>query len=154
MDGKVDPKVRIGLAVLGAFQLAVGLWAVLDPAGWFREFPGFGDRLVAAAGGPFNEHLATDAGAAFLATGVGLVVAAVVATRSGALIALAAQLAFAIPHFVFHLLNPSGSAGSSANVLGLVSLGITVGFPALLLWWNRVPAESDDPSETAVDSAA
>jgi hypothetical protein len=130
------------------------LWAVFDPAGWFRNFPGFGDRLVAAAGGPFNEHLATDAGAAFVATGIGLVVAAVVATRSGALIALVAQLAFAVPHLLFHVLNPSGSAGSSANVSGLVSLGISVGFPVLLLVWNRAPRESDDPSETAVDSAA
>jgi hypothetical protein len=70
MDGRVDPKVRIGMGVLAVFQLAIGLWAVLDPSGWFRNFPGFGDRLVVAAGGAFNEHLATDAGAAFVATGV------------------------------------------------------------------------------------
>ena len=152
MSERVDPRVRIGLAVLAVFQLAIGLWAVFDPAGWFDDFPGFGDRLVAAAGGAFNEHLATDAGAAFVATGVGLAAAAIVATRSGALVALVAMLAFAIPHFGYHVLNPSGDAGSSANVSGLVSLGISVAFPALLLWWNRAPRESDDPSETAVDS--
>ena len=46
MDDGVDPKVRIGMAVLAVFQLAIGLWAVLDPSGWFHDFFAFGWRVL------------------------------------------------------------------------------------------------------------
>ncbi len=57
-------------------QLVTGAWAILRPAGWFADFPGIGPALVAAEP-PFNRHLATDAGAGFLAIGVCLAVAVV-----------------------------------------------------------------------------
>ncbi len=74
MDGRVSPLVRWGLALaLAPAQLVTGLWAVLAPLAWFDDFPGLGPSLI-AADPPYNQHLATDAGAGFLATGVALVV--------------------------------------------------------------------------------
>jgi hypothetical protein len=67
--------VRIGLVALAVPQAVTGLWAILDPSGWFTEFPGFDPRLV-AADPPYNAHLANDTGAGFLATAVALSLAA------------------------------------------------------------------------------
>jgi hypothetical protein len=33
--------VRIGLVALAVPQAVTGLWAILDPSGWFTEFSGF-----------------------------------------------------------------------------------------------------------------
>ena len=102
IDQEVPGWVRLGLGVVLAIpQLAIGFWAVIAPENWYSRFPGFDPRLI-AADPPFNEHLATDTGAGFLATGVALVVAALLGRRSGALVALAGYFAFAIPHAVFH----------------------------------------------------
>ena len=51
-------------------DVATGMWALVDPHGWYDDFPGFGHHWVAGQGGTFNEHLASDAGAGFLAVGV------------------------------------------------------------------------------------
>jgi len=63
-------------AAIGVPQVVIGLWALAAPKSWFDSFPGFAPRVVAAEP-PYNEHLASDVGAGFLATGVVLVVAAV-----------------------------------------------------------------------------
>ena len=121
-DQEVPTWVRLGLVVALALpQLAVGLWAVLDPSGWFEDFPGVDPRLVAAEP-PFNQHLATDAGAGFLATGVALVAAAAWGRRSGVLVALAALVAFAVPHLAYHAANPSDLLSSGEDALNVVVL--------------------------------
>jgi hypothetical protein len=134
-NGAVDWRVRMGMGLLAVPQLATGLWAVIDPHGWFRGFPGFGTRLVVAAGATYNGHLASDAGAGFLATGIGLVVAVVIAKRAAAQVALVTYLAFSIAHFVFHASHPVGSYWSSTNIENLASTGIAVAFPLLLCVW-------------------
>jgi hypothetical protein len=58
--------VRLGLVALAVPQVVTGTWALVDASHWFDHFPGFDPRL-AAAEPPFNAHLATDAGAGFLA---------------------------------------------------------------------------------------
>src|SRR3954451_4832762 len=60
---------RLLLMLVGLLDAATGLWALADPRGWFDKFPGFGHHLVSGQGGAFNEHLASDAGAGFLAVG-------------------------------------------------------------------------------------
>lgn len=131
-EGEAPGWVRVGLVVgLALPQLVVGLWAVLDPSGWYQDFPGVDPRLVAAEP-PFNRHLATDAGAGFLATGVALVAAAAWARRSGVLVALAALVAFAVPHLAYHATHPSDLLTSGEDALNLVVLAVPVALAAVL----------------------
>lgn len=122
MDDVLFRWVRIGLvALLGIPQLAIGLWAVLAPASWFDSFPGFDPRVV-AADPPYNAHLATDAGAGFLATGVALLLAAAWARRQPAILALVSYLVLAVPHALFHTATPSSSLTTAEQVVNAGSL--------------------------------
>ena len=123
--------MRIGLVVLAAGQLFTGLWAVFATRSWFDEFPGLGPRLVAAEP-PYNAHLAADAGAGFLATGVALLAAAVWAQRSAVYVALLAFLALAVPHLVFHLRHPADALTGGEQLLSLALLGGPVVLAAVL----------------------
>jgi hypothetical protein len=128
--------VRIGLIALAVPQLLIGVWAIADPSGWYQDFPGFDPRLVAAAP-PFNEHLASDAGAGFLATGVGLALAAWWADRRVVWLALIVFMTFSIPHAAYHWLNPSRGLTSSEDVRNTATLVMTAAFPLVLLWGSR-----------------
>jgi hypothetical protein len=142
IDGEVPGWVRLGLGVVLAIpQLAIGFWAVIAPENWYSRFPGFDPRLI-AADPPFNEHLATDTGAGFLATGVALVVAALLGRRSGALVALAGYFAFAIPHAVFHSAHSSPGLHGSDDVFNAALLWANVALAVLFTWgaWPRRPA--------------
>lgn len=130
----VERWVRIGvLALLAVPQLVIGTWAVLAPESWFDSFPGFDPRLV-AADPPYNAHLATDAGAGFLATGLALAVAAVWGRRSGVIIALVAYAGFSVPHVLFHALNPAPGLTSGEDVLNVLVLVSGLIFAAVLGW--------------------
>jgi hypothetical protein len=135
VDDRADWRVRLGMGLLAVPQLITGLWALIDPHGWFRGFPGFGTRLVIAAGSSYNGHLASDAGAGFLATGIGLVAAVLIARRGAAQVALLAYLSFSIAHFVFHVAHPVGSFWSSTNIENVGSTGVAVAFPLVLSVW-------------------
>jgi hypothetical protein len=104
-DARVAPGWRILLAIIGGLDVGTGGWALIDPQGWWDKFPGFGHHWVSGQGGAFNEHLASDAGAGFLAVGVLLVVAAVLGTPLAVRLAALALLAHALPHFIFHVAN-------------------------------------------------
>lgn len=148
-DAPVAVWVRLGMAiVLGVPQLVVGLWAVLAPESWFEDFPGFDPRLVAAEP-PFNRHLATDAGAGFLATGVVLVVAALWARRSGVLIALLAFAAFGVPHLAYHVAHPSDLLSSSEDTRNVVTLAVPLALAAVFAWgaWRSDDRAVSHPSE-------
>ncbi len=58
--------ILIGLAVP---NILAGCWAVVSPANWYENFPGWSPRLVSALP-PFNEHLVFDSGSGLLATGL------------------------------------------------------------------------------------
>jgi hypothetical protein len=114
-----------------------GLWALVATRNWFDDFPGVGARLVAAEP-PFNEHLARDAGAGFLATGVALVLAAALSRRSAVLVALVAYVTFSVPHLVYHAANqpPALSGAAQAANVGLLSSSVVL---ALALAWGARP---------------
>ena len=131
MTQPVPRWVRIGLIVLAAGQLFTGLWAVIATRSWFDDFPGLGPRLVAAEP-PYNAHLAADAGAGFLATGVALLAAAVWAQRSAVYVALLAYLTFAVPHLIFHLRHPADALTGGEQLLNLALLGGPVALAAVL----------------------
>ena len=133
--------VRLGLVALAVPQLVTGLWALFDPSGWFDRFPGFDPRLVAAEP-PFNAHLASDAGAGFFATGVALVLAAWWAERHVIAVALLTYLAFAIPHFAYHLREPAPGLSGSEDARNVITLAIAVAVPAAL-WWGTVRHSSE-----------
>ena len=100
--------VVFGVAMLAFIDVLTGLWAVIDPTGWFRDFPGTGAHWIAAAP-PYNHHLVTDAGAGFLGVGVVLFLAVLWRERRVMQVALLGSLAHDLPHFMFHLLHPAVS---------------------------------------------
>ena len=149
MEREVPRWVRLGVAVtLGAPQLVVGLWAVLAPKNWFESFPGFDPRLVAAEP-PYNEHLATDAGAGFLATAVVLLVAALWANRAAIQAALLAYVAFTVPHIVYHATNPADALTGFENVLNVFSLGSGLVLAAVFAWGLRMAGEKTSATRSA-----
>lgn len=94
--------VRSALAILAFPQLAIGLWALLSPSGWYENFPGAGKHWLPLYGS-FDEHLAIDVGSAFLALGVILALAAVWMDRRLVIAAAAGYLVYQVPHFFFHI---------------------------------------------------
>ncbi|HEY7296052.1 MAG TPA: hypothetical protein VH916_13490 [Dehalococcoidia bacterium] len=128
---------RIVLALLALTQLEAGLWALVAPRNWFDQFPGGGQHWVAVLP-PYNEHLARDAGAGFLALGVMLAWAAVSGDVRIVRPATAAALVFALPHLAFHLAHGEGMPAPD-NVSSLASLAFAAIVPAVLLalTWRR-----------------
>ena len=108
--------------VLGVPNVFAGLWATIAPRSWFDSFPGWDPRLVAAEP-PYNAHLATDAGAGLLASGVVLIAAAWLADTRSVRLGLLAFAAFAVPHAAYHATNPApglNTAQDAQNVALLV----------------------------------
>lgn len=113
--------------------MVAGVWAVLAPQGWFDNFPGWSPRLVAALP-PFNEHLATDAGAGLLAAGLVVWLAAWLMRRDVILTAMVAYLAFSVPHALYHMVNPADALSTAEDAVNVISLWVGVALAAVLLW--------------------
>ena len=128
--------VRIALLYLAVIELATGVWALVDPSGWFRNFPGLG-RHWTAVDGPFNHHLAVDAGAGFAAVGVLLVIAAVRMDRRAVQLALVALLVHEVPHLVYHLAHGTLSGSDLVISDGGLALGVALA-AAVLAYTSRL----------------
>ena len=136
-DDKVPTWVRaVMIALLAVPQLFVGAWALAAPRQWYDNFPGVGPHLVSAEP-PFNQHLATDVGAGFLATGVALLVAAIIGRRSGVYVALVAYAAFAVPHFLYHATHEAPGLSSGENVMNAGLLGAGLVWLVVAAWGAR-----------------
>jgi len=130
--------LRLGLVILALPQFAIGIWALASPRGWFDTFPGGGHHWLPAYGA-YNSHLATDVGAAFLALGVVLALAALWLDRRLVQAALVGYLAYQVPHFIYHLANDHRlSAGD--HVASDISVGLSVVLAVVLLTLTRVSA--------------
>jgi hypothetical protein len=127
-----DRMVRVGLVLLAVPALYTGIWAVMDPHGWFASYPGFGHHWTAAYG-TFNQHLATDTGAGFIAIGVPVLYAAIRMTKPLIRMALVVYLAFSIPHLIFHLVDHGPSLAGLDKALSLGLLIGAVAVPAVVL---------------------
>lgn len=150
MENRAAYWVRLGVAVtLAAPQLLIGLWAVTAPGNWFRNFPGFDPRLVAAEP-PYNHHLASDAGAGFLAIGVVLLVAAIWGNRASLLTALLAYAAFTVPHVLYHATNPADPLTGPEDVTNVLALGSGLILAGVFAWGLRPRAAASDAT-IAVD---
>jgi alkylhydroperoxidase family enzyme len=125
--------VRAGLVVLALPQLAIGVWALVSPRGWYEGFPGSGRHWLPLYDGSFDQHLAIDVGSSFLAIGVVLLAAAIWMQRRLVIVAAVAYLVYQVPHAVFHFgADDALSSGDQvANGIGLalallLALGILV----------------------------
>jgi hypothetical protein len=122
---------RVILGLLAASALLVGVWAEFAPASFYADFPGGGRHWV-SADGPFNEHLVRDFGAMNLAMAFLLLVALVHLTPVLVRTAAITSLIFSVPHFVYHARH-LGVYTSSDKVANMVSLGLAIGGPAVIL---------------------
>ena len=137
MEMRAPSWVRLGVAVtVAAPQLLIGLWAVTAPANWFRNFPGFDPRLVAAEP-PYNQHLASDTGAGFVATGIVLLVAAIWGDRASLLTALLAYAAFTVPHVLYHATNPADALTGFEAVTNVLALASGLILAGVFAWGLR-----------------
>jgi hypothetical protein len=127
--------IRAGLIFLAVAQGAAGLVQLFGPRTFYDDFPIPASPWVSLLP-PYNEHLMRDVGALTLALVVALAAAAIWPERRLVQVALAANLMFTVPHFLFHATHvdhyPTGSA------IGLiVTLGLAVLLPAGLLVLSR-----------------
>jgi hypothetical protein len=132
------------LVVLGAPQGLIGLWALLAPRNFYKNFGLGGDGWVSVLGA-YDEHLVRDVGSLFLALAVLLIFAAVRGQRSLSLIAAVVWLVFAVPHWIYHLFNLGPYATSDA-IANAVSLTWTVAGGLIVLVLLRDSARAPAPS--------
>lgn len=123
--------IRLGLLLLAASVLPIGLWALVSPRSFYEDFPAAGRHWVSALG-PYNERLISDVGAGYLALGVMLVLAGMLLQRTLVRVSRVAWLAFAIPHFAFHR-TTFDSFSFADNLASLGGLGFAVLLPLVLL---------------------
>lgn len=128
--------LRILMFLLGGPNIITGGWAVIAPQSWFDNFPGWAPQLVAAYP-PYNEHLASDAGMGLLASGVVMVLAALWPKREVVITAAIGYLAFVLPHFLYHLINPADLMTGAENTVNTISLASSVVGGAVVLIWQR-----------------
>jgi hypothetical protein len=124
--------VTVALAVLAAPNLVAGVWGLVAPEHWFDNFPGWAPRLVAAFP-PFNEHLASDAASGLFAAGVAATIALWWRRRDVVIVAMAAFLAFALPHAVFHLAHPADALSGVEDLVNTVTLWAAVAVAVAIL---------------------
>lgn len=138
---------RGALVYLTVSFLAVGLWATVNPRGFYDGFPGGGRQWV-AGDGPYNAHLVGDAGVGFLAVGVVLLLAAVWMDVRVIQAASAAAMVHDAPHLLYHLRHPNAALGSVDTALsnGALFLGALV---ALVLLVATARSQSPSPRQGA-----
>jgi len=130
-QASTGPITHLGLWLLAASALVIGVQALFAPRWFYNEFP-LGRGWV-AADGPFNQHLLRDFGALQLALFVVTVVAIVTRRVGLARLAGGATLVFALPHLVYHL-GHRGSLGDADLISSLGALTITAAVAALTLF--------------------
>ncbi|WP_033291970.1 hypothetical protein [Amycolatopsis jejuensis] len=135
---------RIILTLLGLYTLVQGLWPLLDPMGFYLDFPGFRHGWV-SMDGPYNEHFIIDFGGLSLALGAMLVGAAVTGTTMVARLVSGAALLFAVPHLIYHA-GHVGHFPQLDQVLIVGGLALTVALPLVTL---LVPGRRDVVSSAA-----
>ncbi|MFE7074493.1 hypothetical protein ACFU96_30850 [Streptomyces sp. NPDC057620] len=134
----MNTKIRYAtLGFLGVTALYTGAWAYFAPREWHAGFPGFGMSWLPQLG-PYNEHLAKDAGAMFLALAV-LTAIALRSVRNNRLVQTtgAVWLVFNVLHLGYHMQH-LGMYGTRDQVLNVVALTALVLASAVLL----VPVKS------------
>jgi hypothetical protein len=123
--------LRAGLLFLLFSALLVGVWALLAPRSFFNDFPGLGMVWVKPFG-KYNEHLIRDVGGLNLGFAVLFGWAASSLDRRVIQTSSLAWLAYAIPHFTFHVFHLEKLSTQEA-VLQTASLALLVLVPIVLV---------------------
>ena len=139
-------RLRLARVLLGALTTtgaAVGLWAQVAPAAFYRSFPGFGRHWLPPLG-PYDGHLVRDFGALNLGLAAAALVAAVTLTRSATVTAAAAWLVYSVPHVAFHATHGEAfAAGDDIATLATLSAAAAA---ALAAWWLVTSASAPPDS--------
>jgi hypothetical protein len=123
---------RISLVFIAVTSAYTGVFAYFATRAWYDDFPGLGLRWLPQLG-PYNEHLAKDVGAAYLAlTVLSLIVLAHVRNQVVVRLAGAVLLTFNVLHFAYHL-TMLHVYGPRDQVLNVVVQGLLVVAPVILL---------------------
>jgi AhpD family alkylhydroperoxidase len=134
--------IKLGLVSLGIPQLALGIWAIFWPTGFYGTFPVIAGQHWLPAYGPYDSHLVADVGSTFLAIGLLMLLAAYFLERRIAQVALIAYLAYDIPHTVYHLANDHVLDSGAQVVNGALLVSSALAALALLAWTRRPAAAS------------
>jgi hypothetical protein len=116
------------IALLGLATTALGGWLAVDP-----------ESSPAAAFPPLNEHLIHDSAAAFLAFGIGLLLAARVPVYRFPILALAAL--WNGLHTISHIVDVNSAETKTDGVTAVVQLAVVTLVLAALAWRARVRAD-------------
>jgi hypothetical protein len=129
---------RVGFGILAALEAMVGVWALLAPRSFYRNFPVPGHAWVSLLP-PYNEHLTRDVGELSLALTVLLVAAATTGQRLLSVVAIIATAVYAVPHAVYHALHLDGfpTGDAVAQMVGITLQLVLVAVVAWLLWRDR-----------------
>ena len=132
LDGMSTFSRRCLLLVLAVSAAYVGVWAYVATASWYQSFPGFGRHWLPVLG-PYNEHLAKDVGAMYLALAALSAGAALRAADTFVVRLVAVTwLVFSVPHLAYHLQHLYMYSGID-RPSNVVSLGFFVVAGAVLL---------------------
>ena len=151
-QARAGHRVVLGLLALAAF--GTGIWAYVAPANWYATFPGLGLRWLPQLG-PYDEHLAADVGAMFLAFGVLTAFAFVRAGDHRVLRATGLSwLVFNVLHLIYHL-GMLGMYRPTDQVLNAVLLSVLAVLPLFLLFATKKRGESRvDGTESGTTASA
>ena len=123
-------RARFGLLVLLVPTAVTGLHALLAPRSWYDDFTA--GIAPPSAFGAYNEHFVQDLGGGYLAITAALLWAIVHVRVDVVRCALAAFLAFNVPHLVIHLVE-RGDLDDNGFLFVNVGLGVSV-VVAIWLW--------------------
>jgi hypothetical protein len=127
---------RIGLGLLAATSLELGVWAAFAPRSFFDSFPGAGHHWV-VVDGPYNQHLVRDFGQHNLAFFILLAAAAITLERRLRQVVLVAYVVAAALHLIYHL-GHLGLYDTTDAIANVVSLGLVVVIPLALLAADQI----------------
>lgn len=139
--------VRLLLAILGAAQLANGLFMLAAPGDWYAAVPGV------ATAGPFNAHFVRDIGLAFLASGAGLMLGARKG-RDAAVLAVAGAT-WPVLHGLFHIYGwiargfPVDARVAATEMVGVVLAGMLGAILAAL----RLKGEAECSNNSSIGTS-
>ncbi|HEY2695745.1 MAG TPA: hypothetical protein VGJ45_09770 [Pseudonocardiaceae bacterium] len=127
---------RAVLALLALTGFGTGIWASAAPENWYATFPGLGLSWLPQLG-PYDEHLAADVGAMFLAFGVLTAFAFVRAGDHRVLrVTGLSWLVFNVLHLIYHL-RMLGMYRPTDQVLNAVLLSVLAVLPLFLLFATK-----------------
>jgi hypothetical protein len=143
-------RTRLMLWFLAFGAFGVGMQAAFTPRSFYDDFP-FGRGWV-AMDGRYNEHLIRDVGALNLALLVLTLGTLFIALRAVARLTAVSWLVYSVPHFVYHLRHLTMVMPGADKVGIVVSLGITVVAPIVILLPERGTRGSDAGEEAGLSS--